>query len=59
MNDGSLSGAVTVLSMDKVLSEEAIGFQDLESKAPMQRTPFLDRLNDQTDHCHGHHDAAG
>ena len=35
--DGSLSGAVAVLYHDgKVVSEEAIGFRDLESKTPMK-----------------------
>ena len=38
VTDGSLSGAVTVLYHDgKVISEEATGFQDLESKTPMKK----------------------
>ena len=42
VNDGSLSGAVTVLYHDgKVLSEEVIGFQDLESKAPMKKNTLF------------------
>jgi len=37
VKDGSLSGAVAVLYQnDKILSEEVIGYQDLESKTPMQ-----------------------
>jgi len=37
VKDGSLSGAVAVLYQnDKILSEEIVGFRDLESKAPMQ-----------------------
>lgn len=38
VKDGSLSGAVTLLYHDgKVVSEEAIGFQDLETKTPMRK----------------------
>jgi CubicO group peptidase (beta-lactamase class C family) len=37
VKDGSLSGAVAVLYQnDKILSEEVVGFRDLESKSPMQ-----------------------
>jgi CubicO group peptidase (beta-lactamase class C family) len=37
VKDGSLSGAVAVLYQnDKILSEEVVGYRDLESKAPMQ-----------------------
>lgn len=37
VEDGSLSGAVAVLYQnDKILSEEVVGFRDLESKSPMQ-----------------------
>jgi CubicO group peptidase (beta-lactamase class C family) len=35
--DGSLSGAVAVLAQgDRILSQEVIGYRDLESKAPLQ-----------------------
>lgn len=38
VKDGSLSGSVTLLYHDgKVVSEEAVGFQDLESKTPMRK----------------------
>jgi CubicO group peptidase (beta-lactamase class C family) len=37
VKDGTLSGAVAVLYQnDKILSEEVVGYRDLESKAPMQ-----------------------
>lgn len=37
VRDGSLSGAVAVVAREgKVVSEEVIGFQDLESKTPMK-----------------------
>jgi len=38
VKDGSLSGAVTVLYHEgKVISEEVVGFQNLESKTPMMK----------------------